>query len=210
MAIAGQIADHMADHITGGFANPVFDSQAIFRAVMDAMARPGTTQLARAEAQPPQPLSPIAAAIALTLCDNDTPLWLDPALRRTQAAAGWLGFHTGAPLADTPADAHFAVVADPASLIALENFAQGTQEYPDRSTTLILQITSLSTGDRLALEGPGIDGGAIIAPAPLPRHFVEQWKQNRARFPRGVDVILAAPEGVACLTRTTRIRQAEA
>jgi alpha-D-ribose 1-methylphosphonate 5-triphosphate synthase subunit PhnH len=176
---------------------------------MDAMARPGTVQPAKAETQPPQPLSPVAAAVALTLCDHDTPLWLDPALRQAPAAAGWLGFHTGAPLADTPADAHFALVADPASLIALENFAQGTQEYPDRSTTLILQVTSLSSGDRLVLEGPGIDGSTTFAPGPLPRHFVEQWKQNRARFPRGVDLVLAAPEGIACLPRTTRIRMSE-
>jgi alpha-D-ribose 1-methylphosphonate 5-triphosphate synthase subunit PhnH len=62
----------------------------------------------------------------------------------------------------------------------------------------------------LIFEGPGIDGSTTFAPAPLPRHFVEQWKQNRARFPRGVDVVLAAPEGIACLPRTTRIRQAEA
>jgi alpha-D-ribose 1-methylphosphonate 5-triphosphate synthase subunit PhnH len=204
------ISEHVAGQITGGFPNPVFNAQTVFRAVMEAMARPGTVQPIKALTAPPEPLSPTAAAIALTLCDHDTPLWLDPAVTQVAAVSSWLGFHTGAPPANTPADAHFAVVADPASLIALENFAQGTQEYPDRSTTLILQITSLSTGDRLALEGPGIDGGAIIAPAPLPRHFVEQWKQNRARFPRGVDVILAAPEGVACLTRTTRIRQAEA
>lgn len=205
MALAGEIADH----ITGGFASPVFDAQTIFRAVMDAMARPGTVQLAKVQTQPPPSLSPVAAAIALTLCDHDTPLWLDPALRQTQAVASWLGFHTGAPLADTPADAHFALVADPASLIALENFAQGTQEYPDRSTTLILQVASLSAGDGLVLEGPGIDSSAIFAPTPLPRHFVEQWRQNRARFPRGVDLVLAAPEGIACLPRTTRIRAME-
>ena len=205
MAFAGEIADH----ITGGFANPVFDAQTIFRSVMDAMARPGTVQHVKVETQPPQPLSPVAAAVALTLCDHDTPLWLDPALRQAPAVAGWLGFHAGVPLADTPADAHFALVADPASLIALENFAQGTQEYPDRSTTLILQVTSLSAGDRLVLEGPGIDGSATFALGPLPRHFVEQWKQNRARFPRGVDLVLAAPEGIACLPRTTRIRMSE-
>ncbi len=200
----------IADHIAGGFADPVFDAQAVFRAMMDAMAQPGTVCQPKAAAQPPQPLSPVAAAIALTLCDNDTPLWLDPALAQAPAVAGWLGFHSGAPLTDVPAEAHFALVAEPAALIALENFAQGTQEYPDRSTTLILQVASLAAGERLILEGPGIDGSAGIAPTPLPRHFVEQWKQNRARFPRGVDVVLAAPEGIACLPRTTRIAIGEA
>jgi alpha-D-ribose 1-methylphosphonate 5-triphosphate synthase subunit PhnH len=199
----------LSEQIVGGFANPVFDAQATFRAVMDAMARPGTIQPANAGTLPPQPLSSVAAAVALTLCDHDTPLWLDPPLRQPPAVAKWLGFHSGAPLVDNPTDAHFALVADPASLIALENFAQGTQEYPDRSTTLILQVASLSTGDNLLLEGPGIERTGLIAPSPLPRHFVEQWKQNRARFPRGVDLILAAPDGIACLPRTIRIRTAE-
>lgn len=199
-----------ADYVTGGFADPVLDAQAIFRAVMDAMARPGTVQPVKAEASPPAPLSAVAAAIALTLCDNDTPLWLDPTLHQAPAVAGWLGFQAGVPLAGTPADAHFALVADPAGLIALENFAQGTQEYPDRSTTLILQVESLTGGEALVLEGPGIDGSARFAPTPLPRHFVEQWKQNRARFPRGVDLVLAAPDGIACLPRSTRIRTLEA
>jgi alpha-D-ribose 1-methylphosphonate 5-triphosphate synthase subunit PhnH len=70
-------------------------------------------------------------------------------------------------------------------------------------------VASLSAGDSLIVEGPGIDGSASFAPRPLPRHFVEQWKQNRARFPRGVDLVLAAPEGIACLPRTTRIRAME-
>jgi alpha-D-ribose 1-methylphosphonate 5-triphosphate synthase subunit PhnH len=203
------VSHSSADHIAGGFARPVFDAQTIFRAVMDAMARPGSVRPAEPLARPPLPLSPVAAAIALTLCDHDTPLWLDPSLREAPAVTGWLGFHTGAPLTDTPADAHFALVADPAGLIALENFAQGSQEYPDRSTTLILQVESLVSGDNLLLEGPGIERTALIAPSALPRHFVEQWKQNRARFPRGVDVAFAAPEGVACLPRTTRIRAME-
>ncbi|MDH6230816.1 alpha-D-ribose 1-methylphosphonate 5-triphosphate synthase subunit PhnH [Mesorhizobium soli] len=196
--------------IEGGYANPVFDAQTMFRAVMDAMARPGTIQPCGELTAPPAPLSPVAAAVALSLCDADTPVWLDPAVQASPAAKHWLGFHTGAPLAYTPADAHFAIVSDPAELIALENFSQGTQEYPDRSTTLILQVPSLSGGEILHLEGPGIETSAAFAPVSLPRHFVEQWKQNRARFPRGVDVILAAPEGVACLPRTTRIKTTEA
>ena len=200
----------LAEHIVGGFADPVFNGQAVFRAVMDAMARPGSIQPLPELAQPPAPLSASAAAVALTLCDQDTPVWLDGRLRDSATVASWLGFHTGAPLANTPSDAHFALVSEPTSLIALENFAQGTQEYPDRSTTLIFQVASLTAGEELLLEGPGIERVSMLGPTSLPRHFIEQWKQNRARFPRGVDLILAAPDGVACLPRTTRIRQAEA
>lgn len=198
-----------AIHVEGGFATPVLDAQASFRAVMDAMAQPGTVQTLAAATRPPAPLSPAAAAVMLTLCDHDTPVWLDPALRACEAVVAWLGFHTGAPLAHTPADAHFAFVAEPATLIALDNFAQGSQDYPDRSTTLVLQVESLDAGAELALEGPGIETTARLAPTPLLRHFAEQWRQNNARFPRGVDVILVAQDEVACLPRTTRIKTLE-
>ncbi len=194
-----------ADTIDGGFASPVFDAQSTFRAVMDAMARPGTGRRLAALPKPPKPLSAVAGAVALTLCDQDTPVWLDPALRERADVAGWLGFHTGAPAAHTPADAHFAIVAAPGELMAFENFSQGTQEYPDRSTTLILQVGSLDDGPALTLRGPGIEDEASLAPTPMPRHFIEQWRQNNQRFPRGIDLILAGPDAVAALPRTTRV-----
>ncbi|ESY71238.1 phosphonate C-P lyase system protein PhnH [Mesorhizobium sp. M0051] len=201
--------DIAAQSIEGGFADPVFNAQTVFRAVMDAMARPGSMQPLPAFARPPAPLSATAGAIALALCDNDTPLWLDPALQASTAIKSWLGFHTGAPLANTPADAHFALIATPAEMMALDGFSQGTQDYPDRSTTLILHVSDLVSGTPLLLEGPGIETSATIAPAQMPRHFVEQWKQNIKRFPRGVDIILAAADGIACLPRTTRVKTME-
>ncbi|MER8507195.1 phosphonate C-P lyase system protein PhnH [Mesorhizobium sp. M0199] len=202
--------DLATQSIEGGFADPVFNAQTVFRAVMDAMARPGSVQPLPALAHPPVPLSATAGAIALALCDNDTPLWLDPALQGSAAVKSWLGFHTGAPLANTPADAHFAQIATPAEMMALDGFSQGTQDYPDRSTTLILEVGDLVSGAPLLLEGPGIEKTATIAPAQMPRHFVEQWKQNNQRFPRGVDIILATSDAIACLPRTTRIKTMEA
>ncbi|RVC46702.1 phosphonate C-P lyase system protein PhnH [Mesorhizobium sp.] len=196
--------------IEGGFADPVFNAQTVFRAVMDAMARPGSVQPLPGLTRPPAPLTATSGAVALALCDNDTPLWLDPALQAEASVRSWLGFHTGAPLANTPADAHFAIIARPAEMMALDGFSQGTQEYPDRSTTLILIVSDLASGVPLLLEGPGIEKMAMLAPAEMPRHFIEQWKQNSQRFPRGVDIILAAPVGVACLPRTTRIKTMEA
>ncbi|MER9181083.1 phosphonate C-P lyase system protein PhnH [Mesorhizobium sp. M0767] len=202
--------DIATQSIEGGFADPVFNAQTVFRAVMDAMARPGSVQPLPALAHPPVPLSATAGAVALTLCDNDTPLWLDPALQGSAAVKSWLGFHTGAPLANTPAHAHFALIATPAEMMALDGFSQGTQDYPDRSTTLILEVGDLVSGAALLLEGPGIEKTATIAPAQMPRHFVEQWKQNNQRFPRGVDIILATFDAIACLPRTTRIKIMEA
>lgn len=197
-----------AQQIEGGFENPVFDAQTVFRAVMDAMARPGFVRSLPVLAAPPAPLSPNTAAVALALCDHDTPLWLDVPLQSSPAVKSWLGFHTGAPLARTADEAHFAIASSAGELMSLDNFAQGTQEYPDRSATLVLQVESLSSGARLLLDGPGIEKTADLSPLPLPRHFVEQWKQNNQRFPRGIDVIFVAPEGVACLPRTTRIQEA--
>jgi len=194
-----------AQTIEGGFANPVFEAQATFRALMDAMAKPGTVIQGPPLPRPPAPLTPEAGAVALALCDADTPIWLDAAMREEKAVAAWLGFQTGAPIMREPAEAHFAFVSDPACQPAFENFAQGSQEYPDRSATLILQVESFTGGDTLKLEGPGIETAAMLAPRPLPRHFVEQWAQNHARFPRGIDLILVCREGVAALPRTTKI-----
>ena len=38
------------------------------------------------------------AAIALTLFDHDTPIWLDAAMSGTSNVAKWLKFHTSAPV----------------------------------------------------------------------------------------------------------------
>lgn len=205
-----------ADTIDGGFANPVFDAQAVFKAVMDAMARPGTIMPVKALASPPATLSTAAAAVALTLCDHDTPLWLDSQLAECAAVYSWLGFHTGAPLVDMPGQAAFALVASPARLPPLSHFGQGTQEYPDRSTTIVLQVDVLSSGHtkpeatgklHLLLEGPGIQSTVTLLASPLPANFVVQWQENHARFPRGVDLIIAAPGALACLPRTVKIRE---
>ena len=151
-----------------------------------------------------------AAAIALTLFDHDTPLWLDPSMSATSDVTKWLKFHTGAPVIADSSICSFALIGDARSLPSLDRFAFGSNEYPDRSTTLILQVSDFTSGAPLLLEGPGIETSATIAPAQMPRHFIEQWKQNTKRFPRGIDIILATAEGIACLPRTTRIKTMEA
>ena len=61
------------------FAEASLASQAVFRAVMQAFARPG--EIRRIEgAAAPALLTPAAAAVIETLGDYETPVWLDSAL----------------------------------------------------------------------------------------------------------------------------------
>lgn len=187
--------------LTPGFTDPVRDSQACFRAVLDAMARPGAIHSVPTTLHPPQPLHRATAAVLLTLVDAETPLWLDP---EAQPAAAWIAFHCGAPPASMPAAA-FALALHP---VPLANFAAGSDEAPEQSATLILQLAALGHGHRLRLDGPGLAAPAIIMVDGLAPGFVAEWAANHARFPRGVDLVLCANDQLAAFPRTLRIEAA--
>jgi alpha-D-ribose 1-methylphosphonate 5-triphosphate synthase subunit PhnH len=195
------------------FSDPVLSSQAVFRAVMDAMARSGTivaaTNAAGGMAAPP-PLGTTAAAVALTLLDYETPVWLDPTLAQSSELTAWFRFHTGAPMTRDPGEAAFAFVADPLTMPRLEEFRQGSMEYPDRATTIIVQVDRLAGDAGLRLRGPGIKDTSTLAVAPLPADFVDQLQANRARFPRGVDLIFATATSLAALPRSVHVTAEQA
>lgn len=193
-----------SDSLAGGFNDPVFQGQAVFRQVMDAMARPGTLKTLSDDAGAPAPLGAAAGALALTLLDHDTPVWLSANLQKS-ATPGWLSFHTGAPLAQEKVEARFAFVGAGATLPSFGLFSAGTQDYPDRSATLIIEIAGFEGPSALKLTGPGIAGGRTIHPQGLPEGFLRQWADNHVLFPRGVDVVLTADNRFLCLPRTTRI-----
>ncbi|MBX9470234.1 MAG: phosphonate C-P lyase system protein PhnH [Rhizobium sp.] len=197
------------ESLDGGFPDAVTHAQQVFRSVMDAMARPGTIGLVDVPVAPPAPLGIAAGALLLTLCDHDTPIWVTPGLSKS-ALPGWIGFHTGASMTGDKSEAKFAFVEVGAPVPSLTQFASGTQEYPDRSTTLVIEVPALEGGQPLQLAGPGIRDTANIAPKGLPETFLRQWSDNRGIFPRGVDVILTSGRRFVALPRTTKIREMEA
>jgi alpha-D-ribose 1-methylphosphonate 5-triphosphate synthase subunit PhnH len=187
-----------------GLADPVADSQAIFRVVLDAMARPGSVVEVRPGLEAPASLGPAAAAVCLALVDFETPLWLDRAAR-TADTVEYLRFHCGAPIVDAPGDASFAVVTDVTGAPALGEFAQGTDEEPERSTTVIVQVAGLEPGEGCRLIGPGIAGETRLRAAGLTPAFWSQARDNHGAFPRGVDLLLVAGARLVALPRTTRV-----
>jgi alpha-D-ribose 1-methylphosphonate 5-triphosphate synthase subunit PhnH len=145
------------------------------------------------------------AAIALTLFDHDTPLWLDPRMSETRDVAKWLKFHTGAPVIADSSICSFALIGEARALPALDRFAFGTNEYPDRSTTLIMEVASLTDGPAFELSGPGIDGTIVLQAAIQPPDLLERLAINATLFPCGIDVVLVADDAIVAIPRTTRL-----
>lgn len=181
--------------LAGGFSDPAIQSAHAFRAVMEAMARPGSLHDITGVA-PPAPLSVAAGAVLLTLCDTDTPVCLAGAID-CEAVRAWLAFHTGASLV-SPEKCMFAVGTWTA-LAPLSDYPVGTSQYPDRSATLIVECANLAPSG-MTLRGPGIRDNAALS---LPE--AEAFQTNHALFPMGLDFILTSGSRLAALPRTTEV-----
>ncbi len=186
-----------------GFADPVADTQSVFRTLMAAMAEPAQARPLARLLDPPAPLVPGLAAVALALVDQDTPLWLSPELAASEAVLGFLRFHTAVRITDDPAAAAFALAASLDALPPLAAFAQGTDAYPDRSTTVVAAVDVLAAGGPLRFSGPGIRGEAMARIEPWPGRVAADLVANRKNFPRGVDLVLVSPAAIMALPRTT-------
>lgn len=205
------------DTLYAGFSDPVFDSQRSFRAVLEATSHPGRIIDVGTPIGAPPPLHPATAAICLALVDFETPVWIQAATdanthaienateHAAESLSQFLRFHCGSPLAADPALAAFAVIHAPAHMPPLTAFSAGLSDYPDRSTTLLIQVDGLSTGRRVQLSGPGIKHTQQLAPSGIPERFWTEWRDNGALFPRGVDVLLICGSDIAALPRTTRV-----
>ncbi|WP_413993626.1 phosphonate C-P lyase system protein PhnH [Labrys okinawensis] len=185
------------------FEDPIHDAQLAFRQLLTALSRPGTAVLLRQPAGSPVPLNGTMTAIALTLVDGDCPSWLSRSIA-TDDVRDYLHLHTNALLTAEPEAANLAFVGDPVDLPPLSRFNPGEAASPDKATTVVIRLPSLTGGRTVTLSGPGIETSAAIAPAGLPDWFWPDWEKNAARYPLGVDVFLTDDTHVIGLPRSTR------
>lgn len=195
----------MLQSIPTGFARPVFESQSTFRAILEAMSRPGSIVPLPVQGEGPRGWSGGMTSVVLTMCDMDTPVWLD-GQAGTDDAFRFLRFHCACPLLDAPDKASFAIVINHALMPSLDAFSLGSAEYPERSTTVLL-ATDIDddSGETISINGPGVDGKGRLPLSWLPPKFMEKWRDNGCLFPRGVDLILVGKAHVVGLPRTLRM-----
>ena len=189
-----------------GLQDPVLGSQAIFRAMLEALSRPGiSVQVPALGVEGPDALPQEVLTLLVSICDHDTPIWLEQPLRAAPLAR-WLAFHCSAPTTVDPIQASFAVLRGSSARSAmLDQFAQGDVRYPERSTTVIFTCDDLTAGAPIALTGPGVEARLTIRPSGLPGDFLAMAQANHEMFPRGVDILLVAGAQMVGLPRSTKL-----
>ncbi|PLY14536.1 MAG: phosphonate C-P lyase system protein PhnH [Sedimenticola sp.] len=187
-----------------GFDNPEYASQQVFRQVMNAMARPGTV-VDLPDVDTVGSLHTASMALCLSFFDYETTVWLSDGLKKNELFNQTLQFHCGCSITENPSTAGFALIGDLMDLPSLSVFSPGNEEYPDRSTSVVIQVDYLSHMGGVRLQGPGVKGDVRLDAPVFTIDFLQQWNENHQIFPLGVDVYLACGRQVAVLPRTVML-----
>lgn len=172
--------------------------QQAFRAVLDGFARPGTLVPAQ---------QPSAVLMFLSAVLDESVSLADPlGLVGTDARRLLL-----APTAPE-AQARFVLLDGRRPPDAGFQPTLGTLESPELGATLVLTVDALSDSPpaedaavRLQLQGPGVPGTRVLAVSGLHPDWLTRRAAWVGAYPMGVDIVLAAPDAMAALPRTTRI-----
>lgn len=167
-----------------------------YRALLQAMSRPGTLQpLVGIDQQGHAAAKAVLAALVdgeVTLSDPlgmiDADDW--PLLQARSSA---------------PASADYILFAGN----ALPDFEPrlGSLPCPEQSATFVLVVDSLQAGElTLELAGPGVNGRLSFSPKGLSEAWVERREDWVCAFPLGVDLILVDDTRMAAIPRTTKLK----
>lgn len=186
--------------------NKVFDTQKIYRLMLDAMARPGKiTDLPSLDIYPPSGLSGYVASLAFTLLDGDTTFAVLPENGLWQ---DYLAVNTGARAA-APTVADFILLAGQRHAPQISDFNRGSLLAPEGGSTLFILVDGIAAdagGVRLTLTGPGIDGQAAVMIDGLVLANLESILSLNQEYPLGVESFLVDRRGhLLAIPRSTAV-----
>ena len=198
---------HMSDlrTLAPGLADPAHDAQQLFRAILDATSHPG-----RIVSLPAAPSRPGRAERRR---DGLSPHPGRPRHAGLAGRASSTGPRSATSCASMPARRSWRSVPTRSSPSwpsatpqPFEGFSLGTDAYPDRSATLIVEVADLSGRADAAVAWPG--HRRPHRPSPLracPTMFWQDWAANHGLFPCGVDIVFTAGTELCALPRSIAV-----
>ncbi|GAB3562345.1 phosphonate C-P lyase system protein PhnH [Amycolatopsis endophytica] len=169
------------------------ESRTVFRAVLDALSRPGRVVTLPADGSTPAVLLPV-----LALADLGTGVAV---LDDGEDWADVIGVVTSSP-AVPPATARFVAATRPMTPAELRTVRRGSALAPEEGALVCLSVPELD-GTDWTLTGPGVDGSSRLS-------GVDGLREARAEavsgFPAGIDLLLITRDGrMAGIPRSTTI-----
>ncbi|MDK2947532.1 MAG: alpha-D-ribose 1-methylphosphonate 5-triphosphate synthase subunit PhnH [Methanolobus sp.] len=186
----------------------VFDSQNIFRILIDSMAKPGKiNELPSIEIMPPVDnhypflvlMTLLDREISFTVCGDDA---ID-----LQSVSEYIELNTGSRLAGAN-NCDFMLVYGGSSNGQVCDAKLGTLRFPDDSSTAVYDVDSISSSGNLMLEltGPGIKDKCVIGIDGIERSEIEDLVSLK-EYPLGIDAIFSDKNGkIVCIPRSTNVK----
>lgn len=179
------------------------EAQRVFRAVLAALARPGTVQ--QLPELPEHPELPPALLPVLALATLDTPV----ALLGDEPDGQWrelVRTAAGAPAAELT-HARLVAALRPLTPAELSSLSRGSAAAPEDAALVSVAVDGLDGGAHpMRLFGPGVDGVVTFAPRVWDEPLRQARDESVAEFPAGVDLLLVGADArVLGLPRSTRV-----
>jgi alpha-D-ribose 1-methylphosphonate 5-triphosphate synthase subunit PhnH len=196
----------------------VYDTQQIYRKLLDCMARPGKVNSIEpylVQDDHESLFSKPLLSLAFTLVDREVSFHVISDLKeKAEQYIYWQTFSKAAELHE----AHYVFIgkqlSDSEIQSVMNEVKAGTLEDPHLSATILIQVNTLtdSPGDgmKLKLTGPGIQGTREVYADGMPSAWIAERKKINSEYPLGVDMILTTSSGeIMAIPRTTLIVREE-
>lgn len=185
----------MSDTIQSVYAfDFVFDSQRVFRSLLQAMANPGRIESIRREAETFTEDYGTLLALGCTLLDNEEKMFVEknPILAEslhnlTLCREGMLEEADYVFLSSEMNDGSLAAV--------FEKVKHGTYADPQRSATLLVYCESVDGADEMVLSGPGVDGTLTVGVSPYVKKVIALRDAAHMEYPLGVELVFCDASG---------------
>ncbi len=180
----------------------VFDSQKVFRCLLEAMSNPGRRCSIQLQSKKLFGGNPDMLALAMTLldagvsfCAPENPELTEQILLLTHAE----------PVSLKEADYIF--ITSGAQLRAIvENAKEGTLENPHASATLIVNLSDGGENQNVRLSGPGVNGQLLKTFPNALVGAVRLRDEQDYEYPQGIDYIFILPKSeLLCVPRLVRM-----
>ncbi|WP_152024152.1 phosphonate C-P lyase system protein PhnH [Natronomonas moolapensis] len=179
--------------------DPVHDTRACFRALVDAMSRPGTVATA--------PTEPADHAVLSTLVDHEVTCFTPDETIRT-------ALENEGRLTATEAEQASIVHAPTPGECPVSDLTRGSLKEPSDGATVVYCVDRLETsptenaGTTLVVSGPGVPGRRRLAVDGFSANDARELADVQSTYPRGVDAVLTTERSIAAIPRSVALEVA--